>query len=197
MSCQFFSPKPDSSGCALYVSFNSKDAYVMLQLRKQTSWNTETKTASFIGGQSILLKLSPDEVGGIIHSIRVCGTTKFYHNSPTGVTTGQFSYYELGEAPNVKRGFGISLKRDEIPYKVGLTEGSAERLMEYLKFALEHIFSADYAKDKAAAKERFEKKQTENQSPAPAKQVRKPRNEPQPAELNGFDAVPPQEADEL
>lgn len=157
MPCEFYAQNSKMTGCALFVSFSSKEGYVFCQLRKQTGWNPTTKKGSFKGGATLALKLSPDEIGSIIHAIRVGSSVQIYHTSASGSTKGRFAYYEIGEGESLKRGYGLSLNKDNVDFKVSLTEGGAERLSEYLKFALTHIFSADYARDKAKAKEKFDK----------------------------------------
>lgn len=184
MPAEFYSPKVDGTGAALFVSFNSKDGAIYFKLQRQTGWNTTTKKGSFKGGASTNLKMSQDEAGAIINAIRTRGATKFYHQFGDSVTSGQFTYFKVGEPPQEKRGFGLTISKAEEKFKIGFTEGSAERLMEYLRFALSHIFSAIYSADKKA----FEQRQAENEPSG-----KKPKREEQAEESNAEGEAQPQD----
>jgi hypothetical protein len=153
MPSNFFSPLPENRGAALYVSFNSKDGAMYFKLIKQTNYDIKTKKGTFRGGAITNVKFSEDETGGFIEAIRNRGKFTFYHQFESqSPTSGQFNYYERDDGRGGRRGgFGLTLKKDNIEYKVGFSVGGAERLMEYLKFALNHINSATYSKDKKEA----------------------------------------------
>ncbi len=153
MSSNYFSPQKSGDGAALFVSFSSKDAAVYLKLTKQTG------EKSFKSGANCSVKLSEDEVGAFVHAIRIGGETKFYHTTAEGgVTTGTFAFYsvenEYKGKIQLRQGFGLTVIKNDIKYKVGFTLGAAERLSAYLNFSLNHIFSANYSLEVKEGKER-------------------------------------------
>lgn len=174
MPLSFFAGNKSNTGGAAYVSFNSKEEAVFIKIVKQTEWNTTTNHAVFKGGQTINFKLTLDEVGGLIETIRNRGKIAFFHSFDKNTTTGNFNYFEIpSKEPNrdPRRGFGLSLKNNGVDYKVAFTLGSAENLMEYLKFALTHCYSAIYAIDIKDAKEYLAKKKTAESPATPATPV--------------------------
>jgi hypothetical protein len=176
---EFYSPKADQSGAALFVTFNSKEGSVYCKFLQQTSWNAQTKKGGFQGGQIINFKLSQDETGAIIESVRNKNQTSFYHQFDGGATTGSFSYYRIEPKTSkdkVREGFGFKVKKGDLELKVGFTLGSAERLMEFLKFSLDHVFSAEYSVEKKKNEEYLKKKEQETK----AKPAKKPESEPEP-----------------
>lgn len=183
MPVNFFSPKKTQDGAALYVSFNSKDAALFFKLIQQTGWDDAKKKGSFQGGEYINVKFSPDEIGDFIQAIRNKSEAKFYHSFGDDTTTGTLKYYIVPaktEGQRDKEGFGIKVKRGDVEYKVGLTLGAAERLMEYLRFALDHIFSAIYAADKKDAEE-YNKAKAQKEKAASTKK-KEPSPQPEPEE---------------
>jgi len=165
MPAEFYSGNTKGTGGALFVNFNSKDQAVYFRIVKQTGWNEKANKPTFAGGEQINVKLSPDEVGDIIHAVSghdVCG---FVHQSSAGSTTGSFRYYEIDDVRkpgNKKRGFGLTVKKGESEVRIGFPLGAGERLSQYLQFALEHIFNAIYAEDKKEAEEWRKKKDVQN-----------------------------------
>ena len=155
MPLQFFSPNAKNTGAALSTSFNSKDAAFYFNLIKQVSWNETTKTGSFKGGAMANIKFSPDEAGGFIETVRTKGESKFFHSFGDETSSGNFRYYCIENPKGNKEGFGLTVKKGDTEWKVGFSLGSAERLMEHLKFGFEHIFSAIYAADKKAFETRM------------------------------------------
>lgn len=171
MSQAFFAPNKSLTGGAVIVSFNSKEAEVWLKLAKQVNNNPDKKNFDFT--KAVNVKLSADEAAGIVRAIRTGGEFKLYHNFQGNVTSGNYSFYSIdqeGKAP--RTGFGLKISKDGVEYKVGFTEDSAERLKMYLEFALDHIFTADYAEDKAKAAEYLAKKG--GGQPTAAKPAQKP-----------------------
>ncbi len=185
MPLSFFSPKSTGKGAALYVSFNSKDAALYFKLISQTGWDNNTKQGSFKNGTIINVKFSLDEIGSFIHAIRTKKKANFYHSFGEENCSGSLSYYLIKaqkEGDTDKDGFGIQIKKGELTYQVGLTTGSAEKLMEYLRFALDHIFSAIYAADKKQAEEFARAKEETAAAPKKlaAKKLTKAAPEPEP-----------------
>ena len=190
MSQAFFAPNKAVTGGVAYVSFNSKDANVYIKLAKQINNNPDKK--NFDLANAINVKFSADEAAGMVRAIRTGGAFDFFHQfGDYPATSGSLSFYSIdgaaGKPPTT--GFGLKVKKENQEYKVGFTEDSAERLKLYLEFALDHIFTADYAEDKAKAAEYLAKKEggqattakpTQKQ-PSPAKKkVAAPAPEPEP-----------------
>lgn len=172
MSATFFSGnKSTNNGGILTVSFNSKDPALFLRVTKQTGWDAKINKPTFSGGETVTFKLTPDEAGDMIHAVNGHDETQFYHTFNNEVSTGKFHYYELDntKTPGKKiRGFGLTLKKATFETKIGFSLGSAERLSQYLQFALTHIFSAAYAQDKKDREEYLKKKDADKIASVPA-----------------------------
>lgn len=191
MPCEFYSGTKSLTGGALFVSFNSKDQAVYFRVIKQTGWNEQISKPTFAGGPTLNLKLSPDETGEFIHAINGHDSCKFYHKFKDEVTMGNFTYYEKeykgkDGGLNKTRGFGLTIKKGELEAKIGFSLGGAERLSQYLRFALTHMFNAIYAQDKKEFEEYQKKKNGE-----PPKRSVKPK-EPDPEPENTDDITPPE-----
>lgn len=179
MPSEFYSGTKSGSGGALFVSFNSKDQSVFFRVIKQTGWNDQTSKPTFAGGATFSIKLTSDEVGDFIHAINGHDGCKFYHKFNEDVTVGNFSYYDKeyqgkDGKPHNTRGFGLTVKREKpgnplLESKIGFSLGSAERLSQYLQFALQRINEAIYAQDKKEAEEYLKKKDATNKPKVVAK----------------------------
>lgn len=135
----------------------------------------------------IHLKLTDDELGGILRSIRTEGTTSFYHTFDGAVTTGSFRYYKVGEGKETKQGFGLSVTKGEKTVKVGFSLGAAERFSEYIKYCLNYAFQGSHAEDIEKEKEYQEKVKASQQKPKteakPKAKVKEEKVEEKPAEV--------------
>src|SRR6266498_224495 len=190
MSSNYYSPNSKNSGSALFVSFQSKEPAIFFKLLKQVGWDTKSGTASFKDGAFVNIKFSPDEAADFIRAVRVNGESKFYHQFNNNSTFGSFRYYYVAPEPEnnipAKTGFGLTVKSGETEFKLGLTLGGGERLMEYLKFALQRINEADYAADKKNYEERKAAKKTQEKTSVSPTVVQKKEPEPEP-ESGGTD----------
>ncbi len=189
MPLQFYSPTKTKTGAALSVKFASKDQSIFFSLIQQTGWDDKTRKGSFRGGKMLNFKLSLDETAGLIQTIESRSKVSFYHTFGENSTTGSFNYYEIpSNEPNKdpRRGFGLTLKNGTDQFKVGFTMGSAQNLLEYLRFALTHCYSALYAADKKADDEYFKKKDAEK--------AKQPVNKPENSASENQDATPTDES---
>ena len=163
MSAAFFAPTTKITGGALFVSFNSKEGSVYFKFLKQIANNPDKKKN--FDSTALHFKLTQDEAADTIQCVRNKDKTSFYHSFGEEKTTGKFGYYEIAQdGKDPRRGFSLSIKRNETEIRIGFTLGGAERLAQFLEFALDHIFSADYAADKKAFQERQEKKSKSDSS---------------------------------
>jgi len=97
-----------------------------------------------------------------------------YHTSAKADTRINFEAYvskPFGEKPAELKGVSLSVSKkvkdetvDSPSFLMGFTFGEARTLLEYLRFALTHCFSALYADDKQRTKEYQEKKEAANQT---------------------------------
>jgi hypothetical protein len=171
MASCYFAPNTRVTGGALFVSFSSKDGAVFFKLLKQIA-NNPSKKGNFDGQHPINLKLSEDEAAGIIRAVRTRNNANFYHKFKDTNTAIHFTHYKIEpkqEGDKAREGFGLTVKQTvgsnpENVVKVGFSLDSAERLLEYLRFALNHIFSADYSLDKKRALE-FAKQREQQDAP--------------------------------
>lgn len=146
-------------------SFNSKDASVYLKMAPQIAYHADRRAkGEYNWKEAVVIKLDTNEVGGIIRALRTDGEFSFIHDFEGNKTTGSVKYFTTAKGT---KGFGLSIKRGDKEVKCPIPVGGGEFLLEYLRFALDHIFSADYAADKkffealAAKKEKTAEKSPE------------------------------------
>jgi len=172
MSLEIYKPNKNMTGCGASFSFNSKEGDLFISMIKQVGW--ENGKGSFKGGDSTTFKLSQWEVGGIIDSIITNRPFETCHKSDEGkVTTWiKFNPYIVKDKDGneTQKGYGLVVNKikgdDKKSFLLGFNFWEASTLVEYFRFSLTHIFSADYALDKQKAKERAEKKGTTAAKPA-------------------------------
>jgi hypothetical protein len=172
MPLAIYSPNSTITGGAAFFSFNSKEAAIFIKLIKQIA-NNPDKKGNFDGQNPLHIKLTEDEAGDMIRAVRTNGRAGFYHNFEGKISTGRFEYWEKAVTdkagkPIKRSGYGLTVSKDGKEIKVSLGLGAAERLSEFLKFALDHIFSAEYAKDKKEFEEWQKKKGAAKPEAAPA-----------------------------
>lgn len=142
---------------ALDISLDSKKGAVYLKFAPQIAYHDDRQAKGEYGWkESINVKLDVGEVGGIIRAIRTDNEFAFIHNFKGVKTFGSVKYYT---AKDGTKGFGFSCKQGERVVKVPVPVGDAEFISEYLRFALDHIMSADYAADKKMFEAMAKKKQ--------------------------------------
>ena len=157
----FYKPNYKGNGSFANFSFNSKGEKkgVFITLGKQTGWNNEKKTGSFKGGDQILSKLSLIEACAILRAIEKntkASDKPFYHSSPAGVSTIHFQPYERGGS---QVGFSLGMTKQEAGstekqnFYIGFDFNEARLLAEWLKFAIDHIFSGMYSDQVKAARD--------------------------------------------
>lgn len=175
MPNQYYSPNSRINGGALFASFNSKDGSVYFKILKQIA-NNPDKKGNFDGKTPINIKLSQDEAADIIRAVRTNSSCSFFHKFNDVATTLKFTYYETEGTP-AKRGFGATIKKENVEVKIGFTLGSAERLSLFLENALVHIFDAEYSQDLKEAKEYREKNKPQENATNQNTEVKTPEPE--------------------
>lgn len=172
MSMQFYKPNSRNTGAALSVSFNSKGDKkgVFFELIKQVSWDDSTKKGKFGGGAKILSKFNTTEIAQFIDVIeRGADFEKaLYHTN--GESSSQINFTKMrnkvqqgGKWVDAEgyKGYVLYVNKGEDKISIGLTFSEAVELREYLKFALNHIFTALYSESIKEAKEYRERKEAE------------------------------------
>ena len=175
MAIEFYSPNKLKTGGALFVTAQVEDQAVYFNLIQQTDWNDETKKGSFIDGQRLNLKLSPDEMCEVIRAARAKGNWKFYHTNDGDPTTGSFNYYQSkDDAGKVTReGYGLTVNRGKLQIKIGFNLGSALRLALFMETVLKAIFQKDMA-DEATKRAEYYKKKNQEKAKTPPPKVEAP-----------------------
>lgn len=176
MGLQYFKPNGNNTGAALSVSFNSKGDRkgIFFELIKQVSWDNQAKRGKFSGGQKILSKFNTAEAAQFIHCIESGSDFEkpLYHTNGESSSTINFKRYkgkvkdkagQWVEAPDYK-GYALSVSKGDIQASLGLTWAEAVEFREYLKFALNHIFTGIYSDDIASLKERQAKQKEQEQT---------------------------------
>lgn len=164
MPLQFYKANKSVKGAAASLSFNSKDAGIYIELIRQVSWDDSKRTGTFKGGDKCNLKLSMSEAGGILRAIEQKEEfPSAYHSFPGGSTQISFKPYEKDGSFS---GFGLSVLRkkdgSESRFLLGFSPSESIVIREFLKFALEHCFSAIYSADKKRFLEKESKMEPKN-----------------------------------
>jgi hypothetical protein len=180
---QFYKPNRGNTGAACSFSFNSKEQCLFVEFVKQTGWNESERTGSFKGGEKANAKFSLTEIGGLLLTCEKLIEFSTFHKSAKNNSQIHFApFYEKteGDQRGKLRGLGLRITRtnledssDKQTFSIGLAPSEFTVLREFLKFSLDHIFSALYAEDKKRRQEFFDRKQKEEdeQAAAPAKKA--------------------------
>jgi hypothetical protein len=164
---QYAKGNKNNTGMLTTVAFNSKEEAVFISLIRQTGWSAEHNRPTFGGGERIVIKINPIEVAGIITAIEKRDAFSFFHSFDGAAgTNGSLKYMEQQKDDGSTRcGFGLYMKKDGKDYKTSFTVAEATEMSFFLRFSLDHIYSAIYSAAKQQAEE-FKKKQAA-QKPAP------------------------------
>jgi hypothetical protein len=182
----FYKAKPDVSGIACSFQFstkqdgNIKEGMFYCTLLRQTDWNQQSKTGSFVGSKGVpqdscTIKFSFGEAAGIISSIRRSREFTFYHGTPQGVVKGNFKPYLDG---NVLKGFSLSVDKDvrqgniKERFGIGFLVNEAELLLIYLQgFIQKFYFDRD---NEYQSRAEAEQSQPQPQRQPPAQRQQQP-----------------------
>lgn len=204
MPLTFYKPNSKGQGSAAAFSFNSTtrkaktdpdNKAFFLEIIKQTSWNEESKTGSFKGGEKTNIKLSLTEIGGFIRVLKDLRdiqldnankavssenqTAKFFHqndNGSKGITFTKSAYLS-GTKKTIVYGLVVNVTSEDKKdiFRIGFDINEAETLLNWLTWAQQHIFEGIYSEDKKFRQEAYDsstngKKVTKN-SKATTKEV--------------------------
>lgn len=155
---QFYKPNKSVKGSAASFSLNSKKGSVFVQIIKQTGYDEAKRLGSFKDGKQVSIQLNQIEIGAIIDVLEHQTEFKTVHKTEKFTTGINFTpYIKDGK----QLGYGLSVNRSEGENKdswlIGFNFHEAVVVREWLKFALEHIFTADYSADKKKAEEYLKK----------------------------------------
>lgn len=169
---QIYKANKSNRGCAMSLSFNSKEGCLFIQLIKQVSYNEERHIGSFSGGEKITIKSSVTEIGAFLDVFNRNVEYSTVHAGQNGDTTQIWlAPYLTGDGEQkVQKGFGLRISRksqngEEAKFLMPINFSEAASIKVYLDFALRHIFSAEYAEEKRAFKEKLDKKTEQVVSP--------------------------------
>lgn len=192
-----YKPNSANKGHGLGFQFNSKEEVLFLNLIKQNGFNANGK-GKFNGGKQVTVALGAHEIGGIlavIDSLKypIYATDKatlkpkrreqsYHHESEKQSLKITFSGYLDKDTSEVK-GLSISVlqtvkssgEKNNYSFWAGVDESSL--IEEYLRFVLEHFFSADYAEDKKKRAENFKEGAPKKEKAATPKEPTSPKQE--------------------
>jgi hypothetical protein len=148
MIVQYYKPNSSNTGCAfgfqLGVSNKSKEPAVFMTAIQQFSWNEKTKNGSFSENfknpeKSISLKFNENELGGFIYAVEQYVEFSAFHTYEENKTAISFKPYTK---KNGQKAFSFSVTRNSAnKFGIGLEMSEAYALVEFLKFALNKIYS--------------------------------------------------------
>ena len=147
----FYKPtkKGTGSACSFYLS---QDGSIMASLLRQDSWNSSTGRASFSKNRgsnenNIVIKLTPIEASGFIHSINTSEDWKGFHKTPEKSTSIKFGLYRDRETGDPKGGFTFGVLctfHKDSDKKASILIGLSEIEVIYLKTFLVHCMNKQF-----------------------------------------------------
>lgn len=185
MSITYYKPNSSNKGSLLSVNFSAKtdkvtdgklekgDKSFYFKLIAQTSWDQTERTGGFKDGKSIVVKMSPTEISGVIYAITRKTTLAaamnqeyVYHDGEKAATTIYFGphFKKIKDGDkwvdsDKQDGFGLRVIKTEKANKdnkeqlsITLTPAESELLVNYCRDGLSHIFNAFYSEDVNRAK---------------------------------------------
>jgi hypothetical protein len=199
MPLEFYKANPRCSGASCQFSFNSKDRALFISLKRQVSYDAQKHIGSFWEGERCLVKFSVNEIGQMIHCLERNKEWSNFHGFDGNKTQIFFRPYikENNEGNSIQKGFTLSVTRTvsgaeaKSSFLIGFDFGECVVIREYLKFVLEHIFSAIYSSDKKAAEERDKLAKTTEPVSRPVKNTSKARKGSAASEYLGSDDEEP------
>lgn len=122
----------------------------MMEGVKQKGWNKETRTGSFYNSkdnpdQSFRVKFNVVELGGLLLAIRKFESYNTFHTFDDDKTSIDF---KATVAKAKKEGekdrdvFSLTVKRNGVPFGLGIELGEAEALSVFIETAMQEIFYA-------------------------------------------------------
>lgn len=169
MAETYYSPTPRVTGGLLSVSYffgsrqgdtTQKQGAIFFKFAKQTDWNKERKIGSYKGGEIINVKFTRQEIFDLIIAYEKKTKWDFYHSFGSSPVKGTFTYYEQDQGK--KKGYGMLVTKDETTIRVGLSEGRAKSLVNYLEWCSSKI---NEAQDRWDKKQRFNTQKEEAAEP--------------------------------
>jgi hypothetical protein len=159
----FYKPNSKKTGHACSFQY-AKDGNFYFSFAKQTGWNDSTKTGSFKSNDrsnTINGKLSETEVCQVIDSIDSNREFSAFHKSAKQTLSIKFGPYVRNEE---QIGYTFSVNRksetgESKGYLIGFNFGEAVQVKEFLKTALQAVFT-----------EKIEKSQQLNMNSRPKKE---------------------------
>lgn len=185
---QLYKPNKNNKGHAIGLEFNSKDQNLFLSVIKQNGFNPNGK-GKFNGGKQVKVALGAHEIGGILSVINdlkqpalktdkatlipVRREQSYHHESEKQSCKIKFAPYIAQDGFTVV-GLSISVNQtdkkttENTSYSFWAAPDEFTLVEEYLKFTLDHFFSADYSAKKKARDEKFKNGGYSNNAPTPA-----------------------------
>lgn len=182
MSLQLYKSNKSLKGCAASFKFNSKDGKLWINLIKQVSYDEKRHIGSFKDGTKIAISVGLWEIGSFLEAFEKNTSFATVHSFEK---EGVKEYTNIKLAPymakvakknddddkedefvTVQKGFGLTVSKGKEDNKIALllpiNFGEVQVLKEYLKFVLNHCFSAIYAADKKAYLDSIKGKEESN-----------------------------------
>jgi hypothetical protein len=183
MGLQIYKPNKGNTGFCAHFTFNSKGDKkgVFVEIVKQNGWDASARGGQgngiFKGGKKTTVKFSLAEVGEFIRALETnTDAAKAFHTPKAGSATITFARFK-GKVQNkdTKKweegqnytGWSLGISRTDDRYAISMTFGEGVMLREWLKFALEHVYSGIYSDDLKQAKEYAAKKEAGEKAEKP------------------------------
>lgn len=148
MKFSLYKPNSKVTGCAFQFKIGQgkgDEKTLYISAIQQACWNENTKTGSFSDNaknpeKNINIKLNEIEIGGLIYAIRQYKEFSAFHTYEENKTQISFKPYKKQNGADA---FSFSVSRNgNQKFGIGVELGEAETLCEFLRFALNNIFSS-------------------------------------------------------
>lgn len=163
MGLNFFKPTKSKTGSLISLTFNSKNSAAYIQIVKQVGDMRNKPFAGAGANQKTSIQLSLTELGAFLNVIEKKTKFNTVHKSESGSRIINFDpyYIDSEDGKKVLKGYSLSTILGANSFKSSFNLNEARIFQEWIKFVLDHCFSAIYSEDKKRALE-YKKNKEEN-----------------------------------
>jgi hypothetical protein len=155
-------------------SESSWTSSLFIELLKQNTWNSEKHTGTFDKESRKFITLNVSEAGEFINTFKNKVPFSSFHTSSKGSTSFSLSPYNWKRKVNNNdfevTCFGLSVKSNNVEYKIPITPGEAEVLSVLLEHFIKEHASLALKEEESNRKNQTQNKQTKTHDDVVASQ---------------------------
>ena len=192
---QFYKPNAKNTGAACSFWYNPQHEAFWASIIRQASWDAKSRTGSFqknknVQEKNVKIKLSLNEVGGILDCLENNREFSAFHNSPQAehITKMKFAQY-LKDGTQLGFIFMASKEpkdnpSEKVTFSIALNFGEAVALRECLLFMMKSLFSDQVQAIKDKPQKQYSPSTQNTSIPQTKPQAKSEANEASPVDLD-------------